>query len=413
MHAAGHNAANLLHKISTIWISELASLLKLRRSDFIRILLVQCGVDCSVTLAVSSRVQDVATLRRIGVLKIGVVMEVYLSHWSALRCWRLLRRMGSLSSSYIELGACAPHGRPSLRATRAELQRVRDAYGLGDNLHVLVAGMNRRHRREGTTVHGWAGGVKAPCFLELEPGLHLSSPALCFLQLSSELDQLGLIKLGYELCSTYALAESGAIVDSPPLSSLKAISDLAAEWPLNGVKKARRALEYVREGSHSPKETELAMKLGLPSRLGGFGLSGFKMNSSVELGAFGQEVTGTSCCIPDLLWAEHKLDVEYNGREWHSFPEQRERDLRRRQALVNEGYTVLTVEQRIIESPRELRRLADEVSLLTAGRRLRLRSKCYEAKSRELFSSFAAEGSHVKEGRAKAQRGTAAEGCDR
>ena len=82
-----------------------------------------------------------ATLRRIGVLKIGVVMEVYLSHWSALRCWRLLRRMGSLSSSYIELGACAPHGRPSLRATSAELQRVRDAYGLGDNLHVLVAGM--------------------------------------------------------------------------------------------------------------------------------------------------------------------------------------------------------------------------------------------------------------------------------
>lgn len=343
-------------------------------------------------------------MRRIGVVLMlnGVAMEVYLSHWSALHCWRLLRRAGSLSERYIELGTCAPIGGPALRATRAELQRVRDAYGLEDSLHVLVSGKNRNHKREMTAVHDWACGAKAPCFIELEPGLYISSPALCFLQLSSELDQIRLIKLGYELCSTYALTESGAIVDSPPLSSVKAISNLAAEWPLSGVKKARRALAHVREGSHSPKETELAMKLGLPSRLGGFGLAGFSMNTPVELGPFGQAITGKSHCVPDLMWAEHKLDVEYNGREWHSFPEQMERDLRRRQALVKEGFTVLTVEQRTIECTAELKRFADEVSMLTTGRRLRLRSTHYEAKSAELHSSFAAEGSHVREGRAKA-----------
>lgn len=349
-------------------------------------------------LAVSSRAQGADAMRRIGALMIGVAMEVCLSHWSALHCWRLLRSTSSLSASYIELGSCALLGGLAFRATRSELRRVRDAYSLGDKLHVLVSGKNRIHKREGVTVHAWADSAKAPCFLELEPGLHISSPALCFLQLSGELDHIRLVKLGYELCSTYALTESGMIVDSPPLSSVRAIAALAAEWPLNGAKKARRALAHVREGSHSPKETELAMKLGLPSRLGGFGLAGFEMNSPIELGPFGQGITGKSRCVPDLLWPEHKLDVEYNGREWHSFPEQRERDLRRRQALAGEGYTVLTVEQRTVESPVELRSFADELSLITAGRRLRLRSASYEARSAELFSSFAAEGSHVREG---------------
>lgn len=386
-----------LHKTSTTCFSLPAHPLELRRSDFTRTSLGKRGVDCSATLDVSSPAQGAASLRRIGVLMIEVMMEVCLSHWSALSCWRLLRRAGSLSASYVELGACAPLGGLAFRATRSELQRMRDAYSLGDKLHVLVSGKNRLHKREGVTVHDWACGAKAPCFLELEPGLHVSSPALCFLQLSGELEQIGLIKLGYELCSTYALAESGAIVDSPPLCSTQAIAALAAAWPLNGAKRARCALAHVREGSHSPKETELAMKLGLPGRLGGFGLAGFEMNSPVELGEFGQHITGKSRCVPDLLWPEHRLDVEYNGREWHSFPEQRERDLRRRQALAGEGYTVLTVEQRTVESPAELRRFADELSLITTGRRLRLRSARYKAKSAELFSSFAAEGSHVRE----------------
>lgn len=326
-------------------------------------------------------------------------MDVCLSHWSALSCWRMLRRAGTLSSNYIEKGACSPLGGPTLRATKSELQRMCSSYGLGQSAHVVVSGANRRHRRSGAIVHSWDDGVNAPCFFELEPGLYLSSPALCYLQLSTELDLLGRVRLGFELCSSYAILESGAITESMPLTSIESIAQLGRRYSVVGSKSALKALDHVMQGSRSPKESELAMKLGLPLRLGGFGLSGFTMNSPVELGQFGREITGKNYCVPDLLWAEQKLDVEYNGKDWHSFPDQRESDLRRRQALAAEGYTVLTVDQRVIESPSSLRHVADEVSMITRGRRVRVKSADYKRRNMELFACFTAEGSHVKERR--------------
>ncbi|MGN0037861.1 MAG: hypothetical protein ACI36Y_01820, partial [Coriobacteriales bacterium] len=70
-------------------------------------------------------------------------------------------------------------------------------------------------------MHSWDNGANAPCFFELEPGLYLSSPALCYLQLSTELDLLGRVRLGFELCSNYAILESGAIAESKPLTSIE------------------------------------------------------------------------------------------------------------------------------------------------------------------------------------------------
>lgn len=306
-----------------------------------------------------------------------------------------MRHSNPLSAGYIENATCSPLGGLALKATPAELQRVRDDYALGERIHVVVSAKNRRHGRRQVSVHRWDGGANAPCFIELQPGLYVSSPALCFVQLCAELDLVGRIKLGFELCSSYAVRENGAISEAMPLATLEMLVRHAQEWPTAGSKRALQALEHVLEGSRSPKETELAMKLGLPCRLGGFGLSGFTMNPELTLGGFGQKITGKAYCVPDLLWPEHKVDVEYNGRDWHSSPEQRESDLRRRQALAAEGYTVLTVGQRDIESPASLKAVADEISRITAGRRLRPRAADYERKSMELYAAFAAEGAHV------------------
>lgn len=322
-------------------------------------------------------------------------------HWSALRCWRLLRHSDLLSAGYIESGACSPLGGLALKATPAELQKVRDDYALGEHIHVMVSAKNRRHGRRQVSVHRWDGGANAPCFVELQPGLYASSPALCFVQLCAELDLIGRIRLGFELCSSYAVRENGAINESVPLATLETLARYAQEWPTAGSKRALQALEYVLEGSRSPKETELAMKLGLPCRLGGFGLSGFTMNPKLALGSFGQKITGKSYCIPDLLWPEHKVDVEYNGRGWHSSPEQRESDLCRRQALAAEGYTVLTVDQRAIERPEALRAVADEICLITRGRRLRIRGGQHEPKAGELYAHFLANGAQIGQPRSR------------
>lgn len=308
----------------------------------------------------------------------------------------MLRHSSLLSASYIENGACSPLGGLVLKAKPAELQKVCDDYGLGENVHVVVSSKNRRHARQHVSVHRWDSGAHAPCFIELQPGLYVSSPALCFVQLCAELSLIERIKLGFELCSSYAVRENGAISETAPLATLDALARHAQEWPTVGSKRALQALDLILEGSRSPKETELAMKLGLPCRLGGFGLGGFQMNPKVALGGFGQKITGKAYCVPDLLWPEHKLDVEYNGKDWHSSPCQREGDLCRRQALSAEGYTVLTVDQKEIESPASLRPVADEISRITTGRHLRLRAADYERKSMELYASFVSEGAHIK-----------------
>ena len=332
--------------------------------------------------------------RQTSQLQRGEAMLVVLSHWSALQCWRVLRRCNSLSESYIVGAETSPIGGPRLKASAAELGRLREAYSLQGQLHVLVTKDSQRHQRANVTVHQWRHARNAPCFYELEPGVYAASPELCYLQLARELDFVDCVRLGYELCSSYVVNEHGSIVPSAPLMRVTG-SRFLESYPHLAGRRALAALEHVLEGAASPKETELAIKLGLPRMRGGYGLRGFEMNPEVALGEFGRQITGKRSCRPDLLWAEKRVDVEYNGKDWHSFPEQRESDMRRRQALAGEGYTVLAVDQATLGSPAKMEELANEISLAVRGRRLPLsRERFFEA-NRELFARFAGQGSHV------------------
>ena len=55
------------------------------------------------------------------------------------------------------------------------------------------------------------------------------------------------------------------------------------------------------------------------------------------------EVDGVPTYRLDMAYPKHKVAVEYDGREFHTSPEQRERDLQRRAWLEEHGWTVIVV----------------------------------------------------------------------
>lgn len=321
-------------------------------------------------------------------------MDVCLGYWSALECWRTLRQCVDLSASYLEGQLIAAKGSFTFTSSGAELDRLREDYQLSRHIDGLVSRPDGWHRRDEVTLHVWSDG-KVPCFVELRPDVHVACPAICFLQLSSRLDLLDCVRLGYELCSSYVPVGS-RLRECAPLMTV-ADARTMIKGCLVGIDKRRalRALELVREGSRSPMESELAIKLSLPNMQGGYGLSGFEMNPALPLGEWGREVTGKSFCRPDLLWAKERIDIEYNGVDWHESEEQVQADLRRRRALEKEGYSVWIVDRVMIADREAMRDLADKVWLKVHGRRMRVRADGFEVANGKLFERFARSGAHV------------------
>ena len=324
-------------------------------------------------------------------------MDITLGHASALQCWRTLRRLHPVSSRFIEDTLPQPQPKLSFRSKPTDLTLLRRTYDIKGKLHAVISDDKLRHRHMNVMMHSWPDAVNAGDFVEVEPGVRLASPSICYMQLCRNLSLVDCVLLAYELCSRYVVDDAGKLREVPPLMSIAAARRTIESSTLQ-VKKTRalRALELAHENSRSPMETELAVKLGMPARFGGFGLSGFKMNSKVSFGELGRTLTSKEYCSPDLLWESCKLDVEYNGAEWHSGSEKMAEDMLRRQALTLEGYTVLTVDKGVIVNPQRMRELANEISLRVKGRRVRMRAATFESASRELYARFAAWGSHVR-----------------
>ena len=103
----------------------------------------------------------------------------------------------------------------------------------------------------------------------------MSTPEATFFQLGNSLSLVQLITIGYELCGSYGLndqADKGFVRKDPRSNPqfIKRYLDKCSR--LHGIKTAKRASNYVVEGSASPMESLLSMLLCLPPLLGGFGL---------------------------------------------------------------------------------------------------------------------------------------------
>lgn len=188
------------------------------------------------------------------------------------------------------------------------------------------------------------------------------SPELAFVQEAARSsDRICLMLLGWELCGTYCTELTGreAAYDLPPLTSTRRIREFAQRNAgLRGSKKALAALRFVADGSASPRETMLALALGLPLKDGGHALGMPAMNHQVKATDRAHIISGRSSFRCDLCWPDALLDVEYQSREVHANEGSRIDDSRRANALASMGWTVVAITNDELDSVSTLAEIA-------------------------------------------------------
>ena len=214
-----------------------------------------------------------------------------------------------------------------------------------ENVHILINRDNRTRKLANITTHTVQKKPGKHAFLRIDHDVYATRPELTILNVCSQQELIESILLMYEFCGCYSI-QSGSCAHLRQRHPLTSVADLRkfankhAKTP--GLVTMRQALRYTIDGSGSPRETATTMLLCLPKRLGGFGLPFPELNVQLPLKSGNQILWGDKNAF-DLVWKKAKLVLEYDGTEGHSADESRDRDSNRRDALIAEGYTVLTL----------------------------------------------------------------------
>lgn len=135
-----------------------------------------------------------------------------------------------------------------------------------------------------------------------------------------------------EASMTRAQNYPGLRGDRPP-ATIAMIDRRLSEWgPFPGCGKVRAALELVREGSESPKETETRILLGA------FHLPEPVLQYTVR-------VDGRFVARVDLAYPQWRIAIEYEGDGHRTDREQWRTDIRRQRDLEDQGWIVIRVTQ--------------------------------------------------------------------
>ncbi len=182
--------------------------------------------------------------------------------------------------------------------------------------------------------------------LAINADIGIASPEACLVQMANVLEVVELTGIMHELCGFYSpssISESG-LISRDPLTDAKKLEAVASRLSgTHGIKKFLRALSCLRGPSRSPMETALTLCLSMPKLLGGYGLSGMCLNTKTSLDSFSRKASGIDELEPDILFADQKLCIEYDGKSFHSGRDAVQRDARRGNFLTLNGYDVITI----------------------------------------------------------------------
>lgn len=198
-------------------------------------------------------------------------------------------------------------------ASHASAGRVYDLplpAGLAEE-HISVFEENDRRRRTGIITHIARPGSPTTEFRALP----VSSPAQTFVELSEQLTLVDLVVIG-----DYFVRKKRMTPE-----------ELEAYCAEHGGPLARRAASYVRRDVDSPMETRLRMLIvlaGLPEPVVNFKI--YWADGSVRYRF-------------DLSYPDHKIVVEYDGRQHRDDLAQWDHDVERREWMDREGWRLLPV----------------------------------------------------------------------
>ena len=299
-------------------------------------------------------------------------MSLYIGGSSALEFWRAMRYRDCVSSTKSK-------PKPNAAPKAHEIQEA-PLLSLGvvsEPLTLIVDNRESRRLLSGATCRVWDGCHIGGSFAKASPGVYVSTPEACFLQMATVLSLVHLVQLGMELCGSYTMQPlaRGGFEQREPLSSVETLARyLAKASNVRGVGKARQAIRYIADGSASPAETNVVILLCFPTSLGGYGLPLPLLNKRIDVSSKNQSLTRSSHFKCDLFWPQIKTAVEYDSDFWHFGEDRQAKDAARRNALEAMGVTMVTMTKRQLYDARE----TDRVAAIVA-RRL----KRYHASSRK------------------------------
>ena len=268
---------------------------------------------------------------------------------SALRILRAAQSAGVRFQATTK-GACLPSRSPRLEQVRSAIDLVEGMLaGLRLERPVtLLAGAGAHRSVEGLyAVSSCSAALPKGSLLRVAKGVFVCSPELAFLREAGRgVDDVELLELGFELCGIYCSELTGpdGRYGAEPLATARALGSFARRNErLQGAARARRLAELVADRSASPRETKLALLVGLPLAKGGSGLGMPLMNHEVVANRQASLVAQRTSFRCDLCWPAHRVDVEYQSRLIHANEASRIADSQREKALRVMGWRVVAV----------------------------------------------------------------------
>jgi len=252
-------------------------------------------------------------------------MKLTCNKQSALSITRYIRSTGMSGKGMRRVDIIGPDISPRKHWTKS--LATLSAFGLdeqldaNDILHIAVTDSALRPSTPHVhaTKYSTNLGIPSKSFIEVFPGLAISSPELLFLEMAEILDLPQLIMLGHELCGSFSRDHKDPLNGNVTLR-VKALTthaklcDYARKVKyFRGSVTARRALGLLADNAWSPTESLVATMASLPFGEFGYELGPCVLNERVHASEWLKESTSVDNRVPDYLIAGTSVGLNYDG----------------------------------------------------------------------------------------------------
>ena len=261
----------------------------------------------------------------------------------------------------------------SLKPSKKDVDALADLMPemLAPPFHLLLPDRDSRCADDRVICHTCTVSLPEGSFVKIGPGVFMASPELCYVQLSTSMPFPAYVQLGYELCGEYRLRYgiTGRASNARALTSTRALGIFLGKAPrMKGNKNARRAQAFLCDGSKSPMETDIAILLRFPVRMGGYGLSKPLLNRRYDVEKNRRSVLPQAHFALDLYWPAAKIGLEYDSNERHGDTFAIAHDAIRRNGIEHCGIRVVTMTPQQAMDPIEFDRIGQMLSQGTGKR---------------------------------------------
>ena len=314
-------------------------------------------------------------------------MYLVISHDSALRFWRLF---AGNAAALKRLRAPSPMAAPVAltRDLLGELAWLGFAPSKQHPLDLLFSAGAVRASANLVRAHATNLTLPAGSLIQVSEHVCVTSPELTYALVARKQDVRHLAMVASELCGTYVRTPPGQpLGERPPLTTVARLQAFLSELHPKGTSAAHAGARLAFDNAASPMEAKLALLLGLPTSLGGFGLPRPMLNREFALSREAQLIYSCTPCRLDLSWPGTNLDVEYDGSGDEHTGDMHAKDVARLAALRLDGLDVLVLAKQQVYDPAAFTQMAQAIAGKLSGRpgrAWRIRTRDFEAKQASL-----------------------------